>query len=368
MRHSSLGKSAPCLTGNYFRHELCSGSGPGAASVAAAGAGGITSTASPGLNISRSGSGIALSKHHHLHGVVMRGSSSGTGSGGSSGVAHHRLSLVTNAAAIAGGSRAHSPYSASPADSPRLNSPMPFAFAPIKRIASCRGVADGRRWSVASLPSSGYGTTPGSSNLSVNIIFHFNLKKSNNTIHLSVQSQCSSQEALNHLPHNLPPGQEDAAAVAAGACCAEHLKQHCPKHCALLLAAHKPHQQQPQHAPKLAQLQPQPLKPPIACINCCADLSVACSGNAAANANAANASMTSLPGGRMSPCFRPRSRSLSSPSRSPVVDNEIAVMNTLYKERFPKATQQMEERMKHFINENKSAACNSFRDSQPIVR
>lgn len=163
-----------------------------------------------------------------------------------------------------------------------------------------------------------------------------------------------------------PPGQEDAAAVAAGACCAEHLKQHCPKHCALLLAAHKP--QQP-HAPKLAQLQPQPLKPPIACINCCADLSVACSGNANANANASNASMSSLPGGgRMSPYFRPRSRSLSSPSRSPIVDNEIAVMNTLYKERFPKATQQMEERMKHFINENKSAACSSFRDSQPIVR
>lgn len=171
MRHSSLGKSAPCLTGNYFRHELsCGGPGVGAVSAAAGGAGGMNSTA-PGLNISRSGNGIALSKHHHLHGVVMRGSTSGAGSSGSSGVAHHRLSLVTNAAAMAGSSRAHSPYSASPADSPRLNSSMPFAFAPIKRIASCRGVADGRRWSVASLPSSGYGTTPGSSNLSVNIEF-----------------------------------------------------------------------------------------------------------------------------------------------------------------------------------------------------
>lgn len=44
------------------------------------------------------------------------------------------------------------------------------------------------------------------------------------------------------------------------------------------------------------------------------------------------------------------------------------MMNTLYKERFPKATQQMEERLTHFINENKNAAVGSFRDSQPIVR
>jgi len=172
MRHSSLGKSAPCLTGNYFRHEL--------AAPPPIQAPGFGASPSGGHNISRSGScaGIGMVKHHHhhhLHGVVMRGSAGGgTGSAGasSSGVAHHRLSLVTNAAAVAaaGGSRAHSPYSASPVDSPRLNSPMPFAFAPIKRIASCRGVVDGRRWSVASLPSSGYGTTPGSSNLSVNFL------------------------------------------------------------------------------------------------------------------------------------------------------------------------------------------------------
>ncbi|XP_020798031.1 microtubule-associated serine/threonine-protein kinase 1 [Drosophila serrata] len=360
MRHSSLGKSAPCLTGNYFRHEL---SAPPPPPILAPG-----STMGQ-HNISRSGScaGIGLGgkhHHHHLHGVVMRGSGGGGGANAgntssSSGVAHHRLSLVTNAAAVAaaaaGGSRAHSPYSASPMDSPRLNSPMPFAFAPIKRIASCRGVVDGRRWSVASLPSSGYGTTPGSSNLS---------------------SQCSSQEGLNQLPshNNIPPGvqEADAAAVAAGACCAEHLKQHCPKHCALLLAVS---QKQPQ-PPK--PVQPQKLIPPAAapaasCVNCCAELSLACggqqqqhTGGGSANSSASTSAMPG--GGRMSPYFRPRSRSLSSPSRSPIVDNEIAVMNTLYKERFPKATQQMEERLKHFINENKSAACNSFRDSQPIVR
>lgn len=65
---------------------------------------------------------------------------------------------------------------------------------------------------------------------------------------------------------------------------------------------------------------------------------------------------------------RPRSRSLSSPSRAPLVNNEIALMNILYKERFPKATIQMEERLTHFINENKNAASSNFRDSQPIMR
>lgn len=188
------------------------------------------------------------------------------------------------------------------------------------------------------------------------------------------QSQCSSQEGLNQLAHNIPPGvqEADAAAVAAGACCAEHLKQHCPKHCALLLAVSQ--KQLTPQPPKPTQLQPQKSMT-AACVNCCAELSVTCGGqqagggaaNGGSSANSSGSSAMQV-GGRMSPYFRPRSRSLSSPSRSPIVDNEIAVMNTLYKERFPKATQQMEERLKLFINENKSAACNSFRDSQPIVR
>lgn len=182
MRNTSLGKSAPCLTGSSFRERdssLCKTStapnaltqSPSSSSCNNAYASSsttnanITAPTAGSLNISRSGScaGLGIGKHH-LHGVVMRGS------GASSGVAHHRLSLVTGgigaaAAAAAANSRSHSPYSASPVDSPRINSPMQFAFAPIKRIATCRG--DGRRWSVASLPSSGYGTTPGSSNLSV---------------------------------------------------------------------------------------------------------------------------------------------------------------------------------------------------------
>lgn len=80
-------------------------------------------------------------------------------------------------------------------------------------------------------------------------------------------------------------------------------------------------------------------------------------------------SVKDFEGGRQSPMHRrPRSRSLSSPNRSPLVDNEIAMMNILYKERFPKATLQMEERLTHFINENKKVANGNFRDSQPIVR
>lgn len=69
---------------------------------------------------------------------------------------------------------------------------------------------DGRRWSVASLPSSGYGTTSGSSNVSVrtddqvsNNCETFILK--NNNIHF--QSQCSSQERLHQLP-NMPTSDE----------------------------------------------------------------------------------------------------------------------------------------------------------------
>lgn len=58
----------------------------------------------------------------------------------------------------------------------------------------------------------------------------------------------------------------------------------------------------------------------------------------------------------------------SSPSRSPVIDNEICMMNVLYKERFPKATQQMEERLSHFINENKRFDVESNCDYLPIVR
>jgi len=63
----------------------------------------------------------------------------------------------------------------------------------------------------------------------------------------------------------------------------------------------------------------------------------------------------------------------SSPIRTPVMDNEIVLMNTMYKERFPKATQQMEERLNSFMNDNKSWETDGLPeeippDSVPIVR
>lgn len=67
--------------------------------------------------------------------------------------------------------------------------------------------------------------------------------------------------------------------------------------------------------------------------------------------------------------FRPRSRSLSSPSRSPVSDNDPSTMNQLFKERFPRAREAMEAKLKDFINEYKTSSTgNRNRDSQPIVR
>lgn len=102
-------------------------------------------------------------------GIVVTRKLTATGGGGSGGsssrsaaITAHRLSLVAHMSP-----RSHSPILASPIDSPKLNSPnkVHMHFVPIKRFPNCR--SDGRRWSVASLPSSGYGTTPGSSNLSV---------------------------------------------------------------------------------------------------------------------------------------------------------------------------------------------------------
>lgn len=76
----------------------------------------------------------------------------------------HRVSLISSISP-----RSHSPISASPIDSPRgVYSPNTSQFSfPYKRAASLSSKTDIRRWSVAALPSPGYGTTPSSSNISV---------------------------------------------------------------------------------------------------------------------------------------------------------------------------------------------------------
>ncbi|KAK1803044.1 hypothetical protein P4O66_021566, partial [Electrophorus voltai] len=185
--------------------------------------------------------------------------------------------------------------------------------------ASTFPLADGRRWSLASLPSSGYGTnTPSSTRLKQSACCQFNLDgilkgPQPGGVYVLVQF-ISPGWGMAWVPHG----------PSAEVCCDW---SGLTRSRLLLLQSSSSSQE------RLHQLPFQPTMDELHFLS----------------KHFGSTESITDDDGRRSPHVRPRSRSLS-PGRSPsCYDNEIVMMNHVYKERFPKATAQMEERLAEFI-------------------
>lgn len=214
---------------------------------------------------------------------------------------------------------------------------------PFKRLSANKVIDNSRRWSIVSLPSSsGYAsTTPCSSNLS---------------------SQCSSSERLHQFPH--APTNDELRVLNNRFSGSENIGR-----------MHQVIQKQQSH-PLSQNLSSSALHQQPSAIRKCAfaknyspspppPISIQ---NHTSLESAQQAAPIVVERRQRPTFFRPRSRSLSSPSRSPVADNDPSTMNQRFKERFPRAIESMEAKLNDFIKEYRTQGVHSNRDSQPIVR
>ncbi|KAA8585621.1 hypothetical protein FQN60_004315, partial [Etheostoma spectabile] len=211
----------------------------------------------------------------------------------------------------------------SPLDSPRNfspSNPAHFSFASSRR-------ADGRRWSLASLPSSGYGTnTPSSTAGAVSRHFFFFFNPSDSFL----SNVLVSLPTLPTSPFASPRPSNPPSTLVRFL-----LHPFAPAPASPPLPLPLPSLQSSSSSQeRLHQLPFQPTMDELHFLS---------------KHFGSTESITDEDGGRCSPHMRPRSRSLSPGRSSSCYDNEIVMMNHVYKERFPKATAQMEGRLAEFI-------------------